>query len=385
LDAYARQALRAGRQPLDEQAETGVRRALLDIYQGVAGLQALLDDPMVETININGFDNVWVQRCDGTKVRAHAVASSDAELEVLLREQGVAAARRGGHERRFDRAEPELSVQLANGARLHALMDVTDRVSASIRLFPPGQDQLADLVGKGELTPYMAGLFEALVRARRNIVVSGGPAVGKTTLLGALANAIPVQRRVIVIEDVSELRFAHREQRDLTAIQTRLANTEGVGEFDMSRALRSSLRMSPDVVIVGEVRRAEVVWMAKAMSIGIDGSMCTVHASDSAQALLRMVAYAMEPPALYPRGAAVALLASAVHIVIHLDVTPDGVRVVSSVREVTGTDGEHIVTNEVYRPGRDNRARPVVPLRAETVDRLAAVGFDATTVLQDRW
>ncbi|GAA1025636.1 CpaF family protein [Virgisporangium ochraceum] len=385
LDAYARHALRAGRQPLDPAAEDGVRRALLNIYQGVAGLQALLDDPTIETININGFDNVWVQRRDGTKVRVPPVATSDAELEALLRDQGVAAARRGGHERRFDRAEPELSVQLANGARLHALMDVTDRVSASIRLFPPGADRLADLVGKRELTPYMAMLFEVLVRARRNIVVSGGPAVGKTTLLGALANAIPVQRRVIVVEDVSELRFAHREHRDLTRIQTRLANTEGAGEFDMSRAVRSSLRMSPDVVIVGEVRGAEVVFMAKAMSIGIDGSMCTVHASDSAQALLRMVAYAMEPPALYPRGAAVALLASAVHFVIHLDVTPDGVRVVSSVREVTGTDGEHIVTNEIYRPGRDNRARPAVPLRAETVDRLAAVGFDATTLLQDRW
>jgi Flp pilus assembly CpaF family ATPase len=143
--------------------------------------------------------------------------------------------------------------------------------------------------------------------------------------------------------------------------------------------------MSPDVVIVGEVRGAEVVWMAKAMSIGIDGSMCTVHASDSAQALLRLVAYAMEPPALYPRGAAVALLASAVHVVIHLDVTRDGTRVVSSVREVAGSDGEQILSNEIYRPGPDSRAVPATPLRTETLDHLVAVGFDPAVLRQDRW
>jgi pilus assembly protein CpaF len=385
LDEYARQQLRAGRPPLDAEAEARVRRTLRDGFTGVGGLQALLDDPTIETINISGFDNVWVQRRDGTKHRVGPVAASDAELEVLLREQGAAAARRGGQERRFDRAEPELSLQLPNGARLHALMDVTDRVAASIRLFPPQQDTLPDLVGKGELTGGMAALFEALVRARRNIVVSGGPAAGKTTLLGALGSAIPPQRRVILIEDTSELRFDRRDHPDMLAIQTRMPNTEGAGEFDMSRAVRSSLRMSPDVVIVGEVRGAEVVWMAKAMSIGIDGSMCTVHASDSAQALLRLIAYAMEPPALYPRGAAVALLASAVHFVIQLDFTAQGTRVVSSVREVAGTDGDQIISNEVYRPGPDKRAVPATQLRTETLDRLAAVGFDPASLQWDRW
>ncbi|BCB74492.1 ATPase, T2SS/T4P/T4SS family [Phytohabitans flavus] len=190
---------------------------------------------------------------------------------------------------------------------------------------------------------------------------------------------------MILIEDTSELRFDRADHPDMVAIQTRMANTEGAGEFDMSRALRSSLRMSPDVVIVGEVRGAEVVWMAKAMSIGIDGSMCTVHASDSAQALLRLVAYAMEPPARYDRGAAVALLASAVHFVVHLDFTAEGVRVVSSVREVAGTDGDQIISNEVYRPGPDKRAVPATPLRAETLETLATVGFNPAQFEWDRW
>ena len=255
-----------------------MRQALHDTFTGAGGLEALLTDPTIETINIDGFDNVFVLRRDGTKEPVGPVAGSDAELEAMFRDMAAASARRGGHERRFDRAEPELSLQLPNGARMHALMDVSDRVCASIRLFPPQEETLDELVRRGELTRGMAALFDAMVKARRNIIVSGGPAAGKTTLLGALGNAIPAQRRVIVIEDTSELRFNRNSHPDMVRIQTRMANTEGAGEFDMSRALRAALRMSPDVVIVGEVRGAEVVWMAKAMSIGIDGSMCTVHA-----------------------------------------------------------------------------------------------------------
>ena len=385
LDAYARRELRAGRTPLDPDAEARIRRRLHDAFTGAGGLEALLNDPTTETINIDGHDKVFVLRRNGIKEQVGPIAGSNVELELMFREMAAAAARRGGHERRFDRAEPELSLQLPNGARMHALMDVTDRICASIRLFPPQEETLDELVRRGEMTRAMAALFDAMVKARRNIIVSGGPAAGKTTLLGALGTAIPWQRRVIVIEDTSELRFDRAQHPDMVRIQTRLANTEGVGEFDMSRALRASLRMSPDVVIVGEVRGAEVVWMAKAMSIGIDGSMCTVHSSDSAQTLLRMIAYAMEPPAAYSRDAAVALLASAVHFVIHLDATGDGTRVVSSVREVAGSDGEQIISNEVYAPGRDKRAVPATQLRADTLDRLAAVGFNPAVLDQDRW
>jgi pilus assembly protein CpaF len=383
LDAYARRELRAGRVPLDAEAEARVRQRLHATFTGAGGLEALLHDPGIETINIDGHDNVWVLRRDGTKEQVGPVAESDAELAQMLRAMAADAARRGGHERRFDRAEPELSLQLPNGARLHALMDVTDRVCVSIRLFPP-PETLEELVAKGEMPAAMAALFQALVQARFNIVVSGGPGVGKTTLLSALGNAIPRLRRMFIVEDTSELRFDKARHPDLVRVQTRLANTEGVGEFDMSRALRASLRMTPDVVIVGEVRGAEVVWAAKAMSVGIDGSMCTVHASDSAQTLLRMIAYAMEPPASYSRQAAVALLAAAVHVVIHLELA-GATRVVSSVREIVGTDGEQIVSNEVFVPGSDKRAVPATPWRAETLDRLVAVGFDPALLHQMRW
>jgi pilus assembly protein CpaF len=386
LVGYGRQLVRAARGVLPDATRTRVRQALLDVFVGSGGLQRLLEDQDVETININGHDNVWVQRRDGTRVRVGPVAGSEDELLGVIRELGVAAGRRGGQYRRFDAGEPELSVQLAGGGRLHALMDVTDHVSVSIRLFPARIDTLDDLVTiKRTLTPIQAQFLHALVLARRNVVVSGGPATGKTTLLCALIDATPPTRRIIVVEDTQELRVDRDRHPDLVRVQTRQANSEGAGEWDMHRALRASLRMTPDVVVVGEARGSEVVLMFKAMSMGVDGSMCTVHASSSAQALLKLVTYAMEPPARYPREAAVAAMASAVHFVVHLEQARDGRRVVSSIREVLGSDGDQIISNEVYRPGPDTLALPYTQPGADTVQRLAGVGFDARWLDTDRW
>jgi pilus assembly protein CpaF len=381
LDAQARAALRGGWTPLTPEADHRVARAVRNTFLGLGGLQPLLDDSNIETININGADNVWVHYRDGTRAQVAPVADSDEELIELLR----AAGARGAHERRFDTGEPELSMQLPGGERLFALQAVSDRVCASIRLHPLKRVSLDDQMRRGQMTPGVRDLLTAIVRARFNLVVSGGPAVGKTTLLRALIQAIPRLERIITVEDSYELALDKRDHPNGFAMQSREANIEGAGEYDLARAVRASLRMTPDRVIVGEVRGAEVVQMAKAMSVGIDGSMATVHASNSRQALLRMVTYAMEPPALYPREAATALVAGAVHFVLHLDRTRDGVRVVSSLREITDTDGDQIISNEVYRPGPDKRAVPATQLRTDTLDRLVEVGFDPTVLTNDRW
>jgi Flp pilus assembly CpaF family ATPase len=382
LEDHADEQLSAGRTPLETATEARVRRALTDSFVGAGGLQALLDDPEIETINVNGCDNVWVHYRDGTRTRVAPVASSDEELAALLRDLG---ARQGAHERRFSVDHPELSMQLGR-SRLHALQMISDRVVASIRRHRLLEVTLDDLVKLGELTPAMRNLFTAMVAARRNIVISGGPAVGKTTFLRALANAIPPTERLITVEDSYELALDRDTHPNLVAMQAREANLEGVGEFSLDQCVRACLRLSPDRVIVGEVRGSEVVTMAKAMSIGVDGSLATVHASSSRQALMRLVTYAMEPPARYPRQAAIALIAQAVHFVVHLDrAAGDGTRVVASLREVTGDDGDQIMSNEVYRPGPDQRAVPATRLRDDTLDLLLAAGLDPTTFDADRW
>lgn len=381
LDSYAHEALTAGRAPLPEATEARVRRMLVHSFVGAGGLQALLDDDEIETINVNGADNVWVHLRDGTRVQVPPVAASDEELAALLQDLG---ARAGVHERRFSVDHPELSMQLGT-ARLHAMRDISDRVAVSIRRHRLLATSLDELVSLGLIDTPLRELFAAMVRARRNIVISGGPSVGKTTFLRALANAIPATERLITVEDTRELLLDVNRHPNLVTMQAREANTEGIGEFSLDQCVRACLRLSPDRVIVGEVRGSEVVTMAKAMSIGIDGSLATIHASSSRQALLRLVAYAMEPPALYPREAAIALIGQAVHFIVHLDRAPGGVRVVSSVREVLGDDGDQIVSNEVLAPGSDGRAVPATRLRDDTLDLLIAAGLDQAVLDDPRW
>lgn len=382
LDRYGHEALDAGRQPLPMRVENRVRRMLVDSFTGAAGLQALLDDPAVETINVNGADNVWLHLSDGRRVRVGAVAGSDEELAGLLRHL---AAREGAQERRFTVDAPELSMQLPGGQRLHALQAVTSRVVASIRRHRLLDASLEDLVAMGTMPPPIRELLAAMVAARRNIVISGGPSVGKTSLLRTLVGTLPPEERLITVEDTFELSVDPQAHPNLVAMQARTANTEQAGEFSLDQCVRAALRLSPDRVIVGEVRGSEVVTMAKAMSIGVDGSLATVHASSSRQALVRLVTYAMEPPTTYPREAAVALIGQAVHFIVHID-RPRGesTRVVASIREVLGDNGDQIVSNEVFRPGADRRAVPATRLSDESLDSLTAVGMDAA-VLDGRW
>lgn len=393
LREHARQAMSAGQAPLGRAVEVQVARALRSEFVGAGSLQALLDNDEIETIHINGHRDVWAERSDGTVTREAPVAASDEDLVALLRELG---ARSGAQERRFSPDAPELSLQLLDhdsddepegGSRLHAIMDITDRVAVTIRRHRLLKVSLDDLVRMGTLTPGLRDVLAAMVRSYRNLVVSGGPAAGKTTLLRALASQVPPIERVLVVEDTRELALSKAEHPNRLSFQARLPNSEGIGEFTLDACVRASLRMGPKRVLVGEVRGAEVTSMAKAMSIGAPGSMATVHSEDSAQTILRMVTYAMEPPASYTYHAATALISGSVHIVIHLeklDTAAGGVRVVSSIREVVGEDNGQVLTNEVFRPGPDKRAVPASRFSDKTMDLLVAHGLNPQA-LDHRW
>jgi pilus assembly protein CpaF len=384
LDAHARQALASGQPTLDSGTEKVVARAVRDGLLHFGGFQQWLDDPQVENITCIGHDVVHVTWADGTKRRVGPIAASDRDLEDLVRQIAVGA---GMEERRFDRGVPRLSMQLPDGSRLFAVMAVCPRPSVTLRRHRFLAVDLEDLCNLGTIDGRLEMVLRAMVRARRNVVVSGGTNVGKTTLVRALAHEIPAGERLVTIEDAFELgldRDPHRE--DVVTMQAREPNLEGVGEVSMAELTRWALRMSPERVIVGEVRGPEVIPMCAAMSQGNDGSLATVHASSSRGALLRLATYAVQAPERLNLEAANLLIAGAVHVVVHLDRDAAGRRVVSSIREITGVDGNQIPSNEIFRSGPDTAAVLGSPPSHQLREALLATGaepdmFDPAAVL----
>jgi pilus assembly protein CpaF len=386
--AHTEAELMANRSLLDDEGEQRVVSEVLDETFGMAGLQPLLDNPQIENINVNGYDRVFVRYADGSRAKMPPVATSDDELASLIR---TLAARSGAEERRFDRGSPALNLQLPDGSRLFAVFALTanGRPSVAIRRHRYLTVDLAELRRLGMIDANLARFLGALVRARKNLLITGGTGIGKTTLLRALATEIDPAERLVTVEDAFELGLDRdpRLHPDVVALQAREANIEGEGAVSQADLVRWALRMSPDRVIVGEIRGPEVVPMCNAMSQGNDGSMATLHASSSRIAFTRLAAYAAQGPERLPLEATNLLIASAVHFVVHLGESLDKKRVVSSIREVVDADERQIVSNEVYRPGHDRRAVAAAPLRSETLEDLLDAGYepDPVGVTAERW
>jgi pilus assembly protein CpaF len=383
LRLHTENELAAGRPLLHPEAEQRVVTEIVNEMFGMAGLQPLLNDPTVETINANRFDRVFVQYTDGRRAQVGPIAGSNEELTNLVR---LLAARASSQERRFDQGSPAVNLQLPSGERLFAVMGLTAGgvTALSIRRHGYLTATLPELRRGHTLDPGLEQFLRALVKARKNVLITGGTGAGKTTLLRALASEMDPLERIVTIEDAFELGLDHDPEihADVTAFQSRDANVEGAGAISQAELVRWGLRMSPDRVIVGEIRGPEVIPMCNAMSQGNDGSMATLHASSSRIAFTRLASYAAQGVERLPLEATALLVASAVHFVVHLARAADGVgdgrlRVVSSIREVVGADGPQVISNEVYRPGPDRRARPVAgALRTDTLDDLVDVGFD---------
>nr|WP_246404665.1 ATPase, T2SS/T4P/T4SS family [Nocardiopsis algeriensis] len=380
LDEAATRALSEGRAVLDPATEAAVSSGALARVCGLGPLQPLLDDSDIENININGVD-VWVRRADGTREQHAALFDDPDDVVALVRRL---AAESPSGERRFDPGAPILDMQLPGGERLNAVMEVSRQPAVSIRRHRHSRTSLERLRDLGTVDPALTALLRAAVRARRNMVVTGGTGAGKTTLLRALAAEIPPEERIVTIEDVFELgldrdRAAHP---DCVALQARPANVEGVGEITIADLVRTALRMSPDRVIVGETRGSETVPLLNAMSQGNDGSLTTLHAADSAGAFTKLGAYAAQSAERLPLEATASLVAAAVHLVVHVSALPTGGRKVTSVREVVGSEGQNVISNEIYRSGRDG-ALPAAPPSPDTLDALAEAGFDPAVLHTD--
>jgi len=378
LEDHARNEITAGRAPPSAPEEEDLAAAIHAALFGVGRLQPLLDDQLVENIDINGCDRVFLSYADGSEVMTEPVAENDDELVELIQ---VLAAYSGLSSRPFDTANPQLDLRLPDGARLSAVMDVTLRPVVSIRRARLGKVFLADLVGNGTLLPEPASFLAAATAARKNIMIAGATNAGKTTLLRAIVNQIPPGERLITVERALELGLDYFPELhpNVVALEERLPNMEGQGAISMAELVRRSLRMNPSRVIVGEVLGDEIVTMLNAMSQGNDGSLSTIHANSSLEVFNRIATYAIQATERLPVEATHMLIAGAVDFVVFIEKRNDYARggqlrrFVSSIREVTGVDGR-VLSSEVFTPGPDGRAVPHAPLSCPA--DLARHGYD---------
>lgn len=373
LTDHARQRIREGLAPLDDEAELALVSGVLADTFGTGALERHLSDPTVTDVLVHGADTVHVVHSDGRRVRVPALAATDEDLVEMVR----ALAREAGA--RFDASGVETNFALADGSRLFAAIGVSPRPIVVVRRHHLAElASLKDLLQAKMLDPRLADFLTALVLARQNVIVSGGTQAGKTTLCRALCHEIPSDEHVVTIEDTYELQLHRSPERHpmVTALLARPENTEGAGEVTLAHLTRMALRVSPDRVVVGEVRGAEVIPMLDAMSQGNDGSMGTVHASSSKSAPTRLAGYAIRTGQLR-LDEALFLVATAVDFVVHVARGPDGVRRVVSVREITaGGDGLVITSSELFASEPGHIASPTgVPLGRERAQAMHAAGY----------
>jgi pilus assembly protein CpaF len=316
-----------------------------DEVVGFGPIEFLLKDPEVTEVMVNGPDDVYVER-KGRIERAGEGLFEGEEAVAHLIERIV-----GPLGLRVDESSPWADARLPEGSRVHAIIPPLSLRGPVLTIRKFSQVPLAprDLVELGSMGPRMLEFLAACVRARMNVIVSGGTGSGKTTMLGVLSGFIPEGERLITIEDAAELRLARPH---VIALEARPANVEGRGEVTVRDLVRNALRMRPDRIIVGEVRGGEALDMLQAMNTGHDGSLSTAHANGPRHALWRLETMAMmsdvDLPATHIRNQ----VASAIDVIVHLARLRDGRRVVFDISAVEGIhDGEPLVRQVfAFRP-----------------------------------
>lgn len=337
-----------------------LRRELFYAIRKLDVLQELVDDTHITEIMINGPDCIFIER-DGRLYRSDLRFESREKLQNVI-QQIVADCNRVVNE-----ASPIVDARLRNGARVNVVLDpvALNGPIVTIRRFPDQPIMMEDLIAYGSVSAEVCAWLHKLVQAKYNIFISGGTGSGKTTFLNALSYYIPAQERIITIEDNAELQI--RSIPNLVRMETRNANVEGCREITIRDLIRTSLRMRPDRIIVGEVRGGEAFDMMQCLNTGHDGSMSTGHANGSEDMLSRlenMILMGVEIPLAAIRQQ----IASGIDIIVHLGRLRDGSRKVLEIVEVTGYEKERIVLKPLYRfveTGTDKEGRICGELRKE--------------------
>jgi pilus assembly protein CpaF len=326
--------------PLNSMEREQLFTEIQDEVMGLGPLEPFLKDPAVSDILVNTYKNIYVEKL-GKLERTDARFRDDAHLMKIIDKIVSSVGRR------VDESSPMVDARLMDGSRVNAIIPpvAIDGPSVSIRRFAVNPLELNDLIMLKTLTPEVAEILKGVVKAKLNILISGGTGSGKTTLLNVLSRFIPENERIVIIEDAAELQV---KQEHLVRLETRPPNIEGKGEITQRDLVKNSLRMRPDRIIVGEVRGKEAFDMLQAMNTGHDGSLTTVHANSPRDALMRietMVAMAnLDIPSDFLRR----FVSSAISVVVHVSRLTDGTRKLVALEEITGMEGNVITTQEIF-------------------------------------
>jgi pilus assembly protein CpaF len=355
-----------------------------ELFAAIAGygpLQALLENAEVEEVMVNGADQVYIERrgrLEATPVRFDSAEEVEYLIERIVAPLG----------RRIDEANPMVDARLPDGSRVNAVIPpVSVRGPCiTIRKFAARALGAHDLVRFGTLTPGAAAFLEACVRARLNLIVSGGTGSGKTTTLNVLSSFIPPTERIITIEDAAELKLA---QEHVVALETRPPNLEGRGEVSIRMLVRNALRMRPDRIIVGEVRGGEALDMLQAMNTGHDGSLTTAHANGPRDLLSRLETMVLMAGIDLPVRAIREQIAAAIDLIVHQARLRDGSRRVTHITEVQGMEGDVIALQDVYgfvqdgfkSDGRISGRLRYTGIRPRVLERVATAGINLPAAL----
>jgi pilus assembly protein CpaF len=308
---------------------------------GLGPIEPLLKDPTVSDILVNTYAQVFVERRG--QLELTSVRFKDNRHLLRIIDKIVS-----GVGRRVDESQPWVDARLPDGSRVNALVApcAVDGPLLSIRKFAKIPITMERMIEIGSLTAEMAELLRGIVRARLNVLISGGTGSGKTTMLNALSRYIPDRERILTIEDTAELQL---QQVHVGRMETRPANIEGKGEVSQRDLVRNALRMRPDRIIVGEVRGAEVLDMLQAMNTGHDGSMTTIHANTPRDALTRLEHMVGMTGVEIPAKSLRSQIASALQVVVQVQRLSDGRRRMVSLQEITGMEGEVVSMQEIFR------------------------------------
>jgi len=349
---------------------------LLHDMIGLGPLEPLLADDTIADIMVNGPARVFVER--GGKVVPSSVRFRDMQHLTNICQRIAAAVGR-----RVDESSPMVDARLKDGSRVNIVLPplALDGPCLSIRKFGKKTIDFARLIEFGAMTPPVAEVLQIAARARLNVIISGGTGSGKTTLLNAMSRLIDPGERIVTVEDAAELQL---QQPHVVRLETRPPSLEGKGEVMQRDLVRNALRMRPDRIIIGEVRGSEAFDMLQAMNTGHDGSMSTVHANTTRDALTRIENMVQMGNMGLPAAAIRRQIVSAVDVIVQVERQRDGGRRVTQVTEVAGMESDVVIMNDVFRlevdgerpDGRLNAHYRVSPARPSFITRLAYFRVD---------